>query len=222
VVDFILMLTHRDRTVSNCLDVFDSLKDLGLKHVGFKDVGVAFDDLQSLNAAIKDAGATSYMEVVSTSPEVSRALWAAGDMGVDRILGGKDWWFASFVRGYVEYFPFSGTPIGHPTILGGTPEEIEADCAAAREAGCPGVDLLAYRSIDQDPVKLIKAARRGLGSDGYLIVAGNVDSPARIEEAADAGADAFTIGSALFDDAFAPGVKGIRGQCEAVLRALGQ
>jgi hypothetical protein len=139
-------------------------------------------------------------------------------LGVDRVLGGKD--IAAAQR--VVYYPFAGSPIGHPTALGGTADEIEADCAAARRGGCPGVDLLAYRSIDEEPVKLIKAARRGLGRDGYLIVAGSIDSPARIAETVAAGADAFTIGSALFDESFAPGVKGLRGQCEAVLRAIGR
>jgi hypothetical protein len=219
VVDFILMLTHRDRTVPNCLEVFENLKDLRLKHVGFKDIGVDFATLKRLNAAITATGATTYIEVVSTTSETIRAsIDVAETIGVDRVLGGKDMTAAA----RVAYYPFPGTPIGHPTALSGTPEEIEADCMAARNAGCPGVDLLAYRTIDQDPVQLIRAARRGLGPDGYLIVAGSIDSPARIEEATSAGADAFTIGSALFDAAFAPGIKSMRGQCEAVLRVIGR
>jgi hypothetical protein len=217
--DFILMLTYQDRTVSDCLNIFNSLNDLGLKHVGFKDVGTNIAILRQLNVAIKASGATSYMEVVSTTPETIRAsIDAAVTLGVDRVLGGKENGAAS----RVAYYPFPGTPIGHPTTLGGSPDEIEADCVAARRAGCPGVDLLAYRAIDQDPVALIRAARRGLGKDGYLIVAGSVDNPTRIREAEGAGADAFTIGSALFDETFAPGVKGMRGQCEAVLRAIGR
>jgi hypothetical protein len=219
VIDFILMLTHRDRTVPDCLAVLESVKDLGLEHIGFKDIGADFVTLKNLTAAIKSAGATSYMEVVSATPgAIQVSIDTAIKLGVDRVLGGKENGAAS----RVAYYPFPGTPIGHPTTLGGSPDEIEADCVAARRAGCPGVDLLAYRAVDQNPVALIRAARRGLDRDGYLIVAGSIDSPARIEEAAEAGADAFTIGSALFDETFAPGVKGMRGQCEAVLRAMGR
>jgi putative N-acetylmannosamine-6-phosphate epimerase len=110
--------------------------------------------------------------------------------------------------------------MGHPTRLYGDPARIEADCRAAIAAGCPGVDLLAYRAEEADPVELIRAARRGLGDDGYLIVAGSIDSPERIRAVKASGASAFTIGSAIFEEAFAPGVKGVRGQCEAVLAAL--
>jgi pentose-5-phosphate-3-epimerase len=98
---------------------------------------------------------------------------------------------------------------------------VEADCRKAVASGCPGVDLLAYRATDADPLDLVRAARRGVGDNGYLIVAGSIDSPQRIKAVAAAGANAFTIGSAVFEEAFAPGVKGVRDQCKAVLRAVG-
>ena len=222
-MDFIFMLTQADKTVKNCLDVFDSIQDIGLKHVGFKDVGVDLETLFELTKKIKKAGAISYVEVVSTTPEsVKASIASAAALGVDRVLGGQDIAFASTVlaRERGGYFPFPGRPVGHPTQLGGLPEDIERDASAAREAGCPGVDLLAYRATEADPVSLIRSARRGLGKDGYLIVAGSIDSKDRIEEAYDAGADAFTIGSAIFDGSFAPGIMSVRGQCEAVLRML--
>jgi hypothetical protein len=48
----------------------------------------------------------------------------------------------------------------------------------------------------------VRAARTA--TPGYLIVAGSVNSAARIRSLADAGADAFTVGSAAFDGSFAP------------------
>src|SRR6185437_12684233 len=66
-MDFIFMLTQNDLTVENCLDVFDEIADLGVAHVGFKDIGVGPDVLDSLHRRIKAAGATSYLEVVSLS-----------------------------------------------------------------------------------------------------------------------------------------------------------
>ena len=37
------MMTSGDRTVGDCLDVLDEVGGLGLRHIGFKDVGVAPD-----------------------------------------------------------------------------------------------------------------------------------------------------------------------------------
>jgi len=64
--------------------------------------------------------------------------------------------------------------------------------------------LLAYRATEAEPLDLIRAARRGLGKKGQLVVAGSIDSPAHIRAVAEAGADAFTIGSAAFDGSFSP------------------
>ncbi|CAN5463939.1 4-hydroxythreonine-4-phosphate dehydrogenase [soil metagenome] len=222
-MDFIFMLTNQDRTVGNCLEVIDSISDLGLRHIGFKDIGVAQPVLAELTKRIAASGATSYVEVVSTTPESIRAsITAAAKLGVDRVLGGQDVDFAlqSFNQHGPAYYPFPGRPVGHPTQLGGSEDDIEADCRRVREAGCPGADLLAYRATEAEPRALIRAARRGLGDDGYLIVAGSIDTPGRIAEVRDAGADAFTIGSAIFENRFAAGVTGVRGQCEAVLRAI--
>ena len=223
-MDFIFMLMHHDKTVQNCLDVYDSLSGIGLKHVGFKDVGVDKVTLKELTRRIKADGCIAYVEVVSQTPETIRqSITASAELGVDRVLGGQDIKLAmeTFKGGGPSYYPFPGKPIGHPTKLGGTAAEVEADCRKAVTSGCPGVDLLAYRATEADPLDLIRAARRGVGDDGHLIVAGSIDSPARIKAVASAGADAFTIGSAVFEEAFAQGVKGVRDQCKAVLRATG-
>lgn len=223
-MDFIFMLTHHDRTVQNCLDVYDSLSGIGLKHVGFKDVGVDKATLKELTRRIKANGCIAYVEVVSQTPETIRqSITASAELGVDRVLGGQDITLAmdTFKAGGPAYYPFPGKPTGHPTKLGGTASDVETDCRQAVASGCPGVDLLAYRATEADPLDLIRAARRGVGDNGYLIVAGSIDSPTRITAVASAGANAFTIGSAVFEDAFAQGVKGVRDQCKAVLRAAG-
>ncbi len=223
-MDFIFMLTHHDRTVPNCLETLQEIRDLDLKHIGFKDVGVDIPTLKKLARAIKASGATAYVEVVSTTPETIRAsILAAAELGVDRVLGGQELAFAlnSLKTSGARYYPFPGEPKGHPTKLYGGAEKIEQDCRAAMAAGCPGVDLLAYRAQEANPLDLIRAARRGLGKDGHLIVAGSIDSPDRIKAVHDAGADGFTIGSAIFEESFKPGAKGIAAQCEAVLLAAG-
>ena len=221
-VDFIFMLTRDDRTVEDCLDVVDEALAIGLRHIGFKDIGVAPATLRKLNARIKEGGATSYMEVVSTSAEAAlRSAAVAADIGVDRLLGGTD--VESILKAIagtsVDYYPFPGFPAGHPTRLGGTAAEIADHCTAFCSRGCAGVDLLAYRATAAEPLDLVRAARRALGQDKTLIVAGSVNSAERILALRDAGANAFTIGSAVFDGSFSPRKGGLRAQLEDVLAA---
>ncbi len=204
-MDFIFMLTRQDQTVLDAIDVLAEIQPLGLRHVGFKDVGVDKPTLKALNRAIKAAGATSYMEVVSTSTEAAlQSARVAAEIGIDRLLGGTSVAeiLAIVKDSAMAYYPFPGKPLGHPTKLGGTAELVEAQCKRFLEMGCAGVDLLAYRATEADPLDLVTAARRGLGSGGGLICAGSVDSSARIAELRDAGCDAFTIGSAAFDGSF--------------------
>src|ERR1700690_382306 len=221
-MDFIFMLTRQDQTVLDALDVMAEIRPLGLKHVGFKDVGVDKPTLRALNQAIKNAGAISYMEVVSTSPEAAlQSARVAAEIGIDRLLGGTA---AADILAIVKpsaiaYYPFPGKPLGHPTKLGGTPEMVEAQCRQFFDMGCAGVDLLAYRATEADPLDLVKAARRGLGKKGGLICAGSVDSPTRIAELRTAGCDAFTIGSAAFDGSFSPRKGRLSSQLKDILAA---
>ncbi len=215
------MLTRADKTVEDCLDVVEVAIECGVSHIGFKDIGVDAQTLRAVVGRIKAAGGIAYMEVVSTTAEsVRTSIETALDIGVDRVLGGQDLAFALEVLGPsgIAYYPFPGRPVGHPTELRGTPDEVAADSARMRAAGCAGVDLLAYRATDADPLDLVRAARDGLDG-GTLIVAGSIDSPARIRDLAAAGADAFTIGTAAFDDVFAPDRPGLEHQCRAILAA---
>ena len=86
-------------------------------------------------------------------------------------------------------------------------------------ADSAGVDLLAYRAVDADPVPLTEAARRGAG-DAALIVAGSIDSPARIHAMQQAGVDGVTVGSAVFEMMFAPGENSVGAQLKHILDAL--
>ena len=221
-MDFIFMLTRNDRTVVDCLAILESVSSLGLKHIGFKDVGVPAKTLKALTTAIKDLGATSYLEVVSETPEACLTSARVGaELGIDCLLGGTAAIdilnILNILKGASTlYYPFPGRPSGHPTKLGGTPDDIEADCRKFLDAGCAGVDLLAYRATDADPLELVKAARRGLGTK-HLIVAGSIASRKRIWEIAEAGADAFTIGSALLDGSYDAAKGKLQSQIASVL-----
>lgn len=220
-MDFIFMLTHRDRTIEDPLGVLDGIRPLGLRHIGFKDIGTRRPVIEVLVRRIRDMGALSYLEVVSTEREVClRSAQMARDLGVDRLLGGTlvDEILSILDGSRTAYFPFTGHPVGHPTRLGGMPADIEAQCRAFAAKGCPGIDLLAYRATDAAPLDLVAAARRGLGEDGYLIAAGSVGTAAQIRDLAAAGADAFTIGTAVFERSFMPGADTIADQIAAILQ----
>jgi hypothetical protein len=223
-MQFIFMLTRQDQTVADCLDVFDAIRPLGLPHVGFKDIGVEFGVVEELHRRIKASGATSYMEVVSTSPESAlQSARVARRLGVDRLMGGTEVTAVMEILAGsgTEYFPFPGRPEGHPTRLRASPSEVEAHCRSFRDQGCAGVDLLAYRAVDADPLQLIRAARSGLGPDGLLVVAGSIASAERISAVAAAGADLFTIGSAAFDGSFSPRKGLLANQLRDILAACG-
>ncbi|MFI5829241.1 HisA/HisF-related TIM barrel protein [Streptomyces sp. NPDC051578] len=220
-MDFIFMLTRDDRTVADCLDVLDTIEGLGITHIGFKDVGVDRDTLSRLHTRLRDSGATTYLEVVSTDREQALAsVRTAVELGVDWLMGGT---WAQEALGLLDgtrigYLPFVGRPTGHPTRLAGDPQQIAADCRLAEAEGCAGVDLLAYRATDADPLDLVRAARAATA--GRLVVAGSITGVDRIRAVAAAGADAFTIGSAAFDGSLQPHAGTLRSQLVPVLRTV--
>jgi hypothetical protein len=221
-MDFVFMLTRADRTIRDGIEVLEDVRPLGLRHIGFKDVGIEPAALAALHRRIKELGATSYLEVVSTTAEAClQSARLAREVGFDRLLGGTqvEEVLAILAGSRVQYLPFPGRPFGHPTQLRGSPAEIARDCERACALGAAGVDLLAYRSVDADPVELVRAARKAI--DGTVLVAGGVCGPEQVRALAAAGADAFTVGSAVFDGSFAPHVGSLRSQLKAVLDACG-
>lgn len=214
------MLTRNDRTVEDADCLVDQVCDLGVTHIGFKDVGIPSATMQDLVSRIRRRGGVCYLEVVSTTPEaVIRSLESAADLGVDRVLGGTDISAARRILGdLARYFPFPGRPVGHPTRLEGSAALVAEHCARARAMGCGGVDLLAYRATQAEPIDLVRAARHALPG-GKLIVAGSVNSRQQIYSLSESGVDAFTIGSAVFDGSFSPAKGSLRGQILDILEA---
>ena len=161
-MDFVFMFTRDDATVEHCLALFDTVQGAGVGHMGFKDLGVDRATLAALNRRIKAAGGTSYMELVSTADAACRdSARFAAEIGVDRLLGGSnvETVLDAVADSDIACYPFPGRPLDHPTRLGGSADDIAADCRRIEALGCPGVDLLAYRSIEADPLALVRAAR---------------------------------------------------------------
>jgi hypothetical protein len=150
---------------------------------------------------------------------VVSSLESGAALGVDRILGGTDLPAARRILGDLSrYFPFPGRPVGHPTRLEGSAALVAEHCERARAMGCGGVDLLAYRATQAEPLDLVRAARNALPG-GRLIVAGGVNSRQQIHALSESGVDAFTIGSAVFDGSFSPAKGSLRGQILDILEA---
>src|SRR5258705_4612375 len=130
-MDFVFMLTRADRTIADALDVLEDVRDVGVRHIGFKDVGIEPADAARVHQRIKQMGATSYLEVVSTTTEQCLQSARLGrEIGFDRLLGGTqlDEVLALLAGSSVEYLPFPRRPFRHPTKLRGTADEIEQDC----------------------------------------------------------------------------------------------
>src|SRR4051812_43240949 len=129
-MDFIFMLTRNDRTIEDAGQLVDAVCDLGVTHIGFKDIGVPRTTMHDLVKQIRQRGGTCYLEVVSTTSQaVTQSLTTARALGVDRILGGTDLDEARSILGDLSnYFPFPGKPFGHPTQLEGSCALIAAHC----------------------------------------------------------------------------------------------
>src|SRR3546814_15846779 len=90
-LDFIFMFTHADETVGDCLEVFETAARAGVKHMGFKELGVPYEILVGLNRRIKAAGAVSYFEVVSSTTEACQdSARVSRTIGVARGQGGSE------------------------------------------------------------------------------------------------------------------------------------
>src|SRR3569832_2187002 len=165
-MDFIFMLTRGDKTVEDCLSVIDQIAPLGLTHIGFKDAGVEYATLEKLTAKIKAIGATSYMEVVSETPEACRRSAVTGKrLGIDRLLGGTDVAAVqTIIAGtHTQYYPFSGFPKGHPTKLGGKPADETTHYATNTKTKNTNTNQQTNQTTEADPLDLVRAARLGLG-----------------------------------------------------------
>jgi len=217
---FIFMLTRNDRTVADASQHLQTALSLGARHIGFKDIGLPIDQLKSLNAAIKAGGATSYLEVVSLDrdSEIVSAR-AAVEIGVDVLLGGTrvdD--VLPVIKGTgIRYFPFAGRITGHPSVLEGSIEEIvdSARAITARD-GVHGIDLLAYRSAENDVPELMKAVCAAVSKPVFM--AGSIDTAERIAIVKHAGAAGFTIGTAALDGKYPASGKDLTSQLNTIIR----
>jgi hypothetical protein len=203
MTEFLFMLTRDDVTVTDALERYRDVRSTELRWVGFKDIGLPVDRLRELADAIHADGRKVVLEVVSLDEDTEvRSAEAALTVGVDLLMGGThpEAVLPLVSTTNVLYFPFPGRVVGHPSILEGP---MDAIVASAREIsaqrGVHGLDLLAYRFAGDVPRLIAEVVD---ASSCPVVVAGSVESDARIRAVCRAGAWAFTVGSAVFEAAF--------------------
>lgn len=220
---FIFMLTRNDRTIEDAHQQLEVALALGIRDIGFKDIGLPVEALKALNRSIKEGGATSYLEVVSLDRETEiRSARAACEIGADILMGGthaED--VLPIIQGTgIGYYPFPGRIAGHPSVLEGSIGEIVASARTlAALEGVHGLDLLAYRSTEDVPA-LIEAVCSAVSKPVY--VAGSIDTPQQIAVVKKAGGAGFTIGTAALDGKYPAGTKEIAGQLAAIVRDVAE
>lgn len=202
--ELIVMLTHHDETAPDSLELFERAKDFPIKYWGFKDVGLPPKEMRAVAAAMKAAGKTTCLEVVSLSEEEGlRGAHLAVESGFDILMGTV---FYPSIGDYLKdkpigYYPFPGRILGHPSILDGTIDEIVAHARELESYGVQGLDLLTYRYTGNARSLLSQVVQ---STHIPVISAGSIASFERIAEVWDSGAWGFTIGSAFFEKKFVP------------------
>ena len=157
--EFIFMLTRNDTTLADARDVYASIADTGVRHVGCKDVGLPREELRELMADIRGHGHVSYLEVVAeTEQDTLQSARVAADVRPDYLIGGT---LIEPVQQIIEgtgirFFPYVGEIVGHPCLLRGGIDAIAEDARRAEAAGVDGINLLAYR-YDGDVPALVRA-----------------------------------------------------------------
>ncbi|MGM0366515.1 MAG: hypothetical protein ACQEP5_08270 [Actinomycetota bacterium] len=201
----ILMFTHNDVTVEDALDYFDKVKDLDVDYYGFKEIGLAPDNMKKLVDAIHSIGKEAFLEVVEYEEDKIKApAEMAVDMGFDCLMGTIYYpsiW--DIIDKKIRYFPFCGKIYGRPSVLDGTIEEITDDARKLEDAGADGFDILAYRYKYPDKVdRLVSSLKKAVSIP--IVSAGSINSFQRLEQTIDHGVWGFTIGGAFFEKKFVP------------------
>lgn len=218
----IVMLTHKDLTVDNALEVFESCADLPIDYWGFKDVGISKVDARRLVEVMRYHNKTTFLEVVNYSEdECQESARMAVDAGFDYLTGTRFYPSVANIasKNNIGYFPFVGNVSGSPVKLEGSISDILEECKQLEEAGVSGLDLVAYRYADGNPVDLAKQVVTS--AEKKVIIAGSIADEERLKSVAEINPYAFTMGGALFEKKFDP-EGDFRSNLERVIELMGQ
>lgn len=202
IPELIVMLTHNDKTVANAIEIFEACKDTPAKYWGFKEAGLPKDKMIKLVKMMKDAGKTTFLEVVDYTEQGCIDGAKVGiECGFDILMGTM--YFDSIrdlaKSAEMKYMPFVGKIHDRPSILEGSIEQMVEEANALIKKGVDGFDLLAYRYTG-DSEEL--AARFVQEVSAPVCLAGSIKSFARLDKMKEIAPWTYTIGSAFFDKDF--------------------
>ncbi len=198
----IVMLTYDDLTAPNAAEIFQQCKDSPAHYWGFKEQPLPLDEMRALYRQMKDCGKTTCLEVVAyTEEEGMEAAHMAVECQCDILMGTT---FTDNINAYcqehgIKYMPFVGLVSGRPSTLDGDIRAMVGEAQHYIECGAYGIDLLAYRYTG-DTEALIHSLCSQV--DAPVCVAGSIDSYEKLDIIDTAGAWAFTIGGAFFNQRF--------------------
>lgn len=201
-LNFFLMLTERDVTIPDALEVYDSLEASPLRNIALKDTGVDRNLARELTERAHHDGRSVLLELADLSPRgQEEGIRLAIDLRVDRVVAGWRPEFADILAadGAPEYWPFVGSLSGSPLTLHSSPSELAVQSAELSTAhGVDGLVVMPYRQLRYDAVSLLESTAQT--SCLPVLVAGGVQHPAQVNAIAAAGAWGFTVGGAALVD----------------------
>ncbi|MEG7473035.1 hypothetical protein [Serratia marcescens] len=220
--EFIFMLTRNDSTVPDAQARLPEVLAAGVKHIGFKDIGLPLDQLKLLARAIHAGGATAYLEVVSLDEDSEmNSARAALALGVDVLMGGTrpESVLPIIRQSGLRSYQFAGRITCHPSVLEGDIYDIVAS-ARQRDAlrGVTGLNLLAYRFAGDVPTLIRRVCD---AVDKPVYIAGSIDREDRIAAVVTGNAVGFTVGTAALDGVFPADKPGLTAQINAVKCLIG-
>lgn len=198
----IVMLTHNDKTLQNALTLFDECKYSKAQFFGIKDGDFDVTQMKAIFDTMKKYHKTTVLEVVQYDEAASLAgAKMAVECQVDILMGTC---FFDSVNDFckqhqLKYMPFVGEIHHRPSVLSGSIESMIAQAKHYQAKGVYGIDLLGYRYVgnaallNQEMVTHVNLP---------IVIAGSIDSHAKLDEMKRITPFAFTIGSAFFEHKF--------------------
>ena len=220
-MDFVFMLTRNDATVENALELVASPVRWASSTSASRTSARTRRCCDASTAAIREAGASPWMEVVSTSRDDElRSIALGRDLGVDWLMGGVEVEGAcAFSRGARS--AICRSPASRSAIRRGSAARRRRSRRTAAPSRKKAARASTFSPIGRPrPSRSTSSPPAGAG----LATRARSSSPVRsiraerVAAVRAAGADAFTIGTAAIDLSYAPGAGPLEAQLRAVLK----
>lgn len=202
------MLTNNDLTIENARELFQASSHAPTQYWGFKDTGISNYTASELAKHIYDKGKTIVFESFGEKEDdCLRAAEFAVKHRCKYLIGCE--FHASVVSllqgTSVSYRPTIGRRAGVPRYLYGSIDEVVSDGQRVVKRGADGICLSMYRYKDGDPHELGAAVLKAVGQQS-TIISGSINTFDRLKQVRKLRPWGFTIGSALFSEAFGKGL----------------